>query len=394
MSQEAARQYLTQARPRYQKASRREKWRILTEFCLVTGYTRKHAIRLMNATGPAGGKRPGPARKYSLELIGPLKTLWMRMGQPCSKRLKSALPQWLPFYIARFPEKLSEEQAALLMRASPSTLDRLLKAVRAHRGICATRAPTGQWYKSVIPIQAKDWNVTAPGNLQGDTVAHCGNRLEGMFVNTLTLTDIHTSWTETRATWGKSAVAIIEALKDIEKSLPFGVNSMKFDSGTEFMNYGVISHLRSEGPGIRPKKIQVLRSRPYKKDDNCYVEQKNLTHVRQLIGYDRLDVQECTAILDTLYRDYWNPMMNYFLPAMKLVGKQRVGSKLKKTYDRPRTPYERVIESGALSEEEKAKLRERCSQLDPMALQEGLEKQMRLLFQTLRNRRRSLGFAA
>ena len=177
MSQEATRQYLAQARPRYQKAKRFEKWRILTEFCLISGYSRKHAIRLMNGKAGLRSRRSGPKPKYGPDLIRPLKELWFRMGQPCSKRLKQAIPGWLPFYRKRFP-LLTEVQAQLLLEISPATIDRLLKAVRAKRGLSATRTPSGQWYKSVIPIQAHDWNVKAPGHFQGDTVAHCGDRYE------------------------------------------------------------------------------------------------------------------------------------------------------------------------------------------------------------------------
>jgi hypothetical protein len=383
MSQEATREYLAKARPRYQKADRQEKGRILTEFCLITGVCRTHAMRLMNGKAGLRTQRSGPKPKYGPELIGPLKALWLRMGQPCSKRLRVAIPVWLPHYRKRHPD-LTEAQAKLLLEVSSSTIDRLLKPVRAKHGISATQAPSGQWYKSVIPVQAKDWNITEPGSLQGDTVAHCGDRLEGSFANTLTLTDIHTSWTETRACWTKGSSAIIEALKDIEKTLPFAIASIKFDSGSEFMNYGVISHLRSESTSIRPRRIEVLRSRPYKKDDNCYVEQKNLTHVRQLIGYDRIDVPECVAIMNRLYKQYWNPLQNFFLPAMKLVRKQRIGSRLKKTYDQPRTPYERALESPTLTDAAKVALREQYERLDPFELQEGVERELKLLFQALR----------
>jgi len=307
--------------------------------------------------------------------------------------MKKAIPGWLPHYQKRYPE-LTARQVELLLEMSSSTIDRLLKPVRTKRGISATRAPSGQWYKSVIPIQAKDWNVTTAGHLQGDTVAHCGDRLEGAFVNTLTVTDIHTSWTENRATWCKGASAIVEALKDIEKSLPFQVNSIKFDSGSEFMNYAVISHLRSEGTGIRANKIEVLRSRPYKKDDNCYVEEKNLTHVRQLIGYDRIDAMECVEIMNRLYREYWNRLQNFFMPAMKLVRKVRIGSRLKKTYDEPKTPYERVLETLTNDDQKRVALQVQYEALDPFVLQESLERELKLLFETLRKKRSSLKHAA
>jgi hypothetical protein len=303
------------------------------------------------------------------------------MGQVCSKRMKAAMPNWLPHYRKRNPW-LTDEQAVKLLRMSPATIDRLLAPVRAKRGLSATRAPTGQWYKSVIPIQAKDWNITKPGHLQGDTVAHCGDRLEGMFANTLTATDIFSAWTENRATWGKGAAAILDALKDIEKSLPFSIESFKFDSGSEFMNYGVITHLRSTV--TRPKAIEVLRSRPYKKDDNCYVEQKNLTHVRQLLGYERFGRAELVALINEIYMQYWNPLQNFFLPAIKLVRKTRIGSRLKKTYDEPKTPYQRLLDSADVSDESKANLRARYEALDPLALSEGLEKKLKEFFQELR----------
>ena len=391
MSQEALREYLSRVRPRYQKASRFEKSRILVEFCLSFGYSRKHAIRLMSGRAGVPGRRPGPKPRYEPELICPLRALWLATGQLCSKRLKAALPVWLPHYRRRHPE-LSDEQNGLLLTMSPATMDRLLKAVRAKRGISATRAPTGQWYKSIIPIQAKDWNVTAPGYMQGDTVAHCGTSLEGAFANTLTVTDVHTAWTENRATWCKGSVAIIAALGDIEKSLPFLLETIKFDSGSEFMNYGVINFLGQTATRARP--VRVIRSRPYKKDDNCYVEQKNLTHVRQLIGYDRIDVAECVEILNEIYRECWNPLANFFLPALKLVRKTRIGARLKKEYDKPRTPYRRLLECPELEEAKKAALRARYETLDPFVLQEQLEQKLKLLHQTLRRKTGTLNLAA
>lgn len=390
MSNEVKRTYLKQIRPRYREASRRQKGVILAEFCAVCGYSRKHAIRLLNGQAGLRQKPPGPRRRYGLELTGPLKRLWLAMGQPCSRRLKAGLPGWLPHYRRRHPE-LPDTDAALLVEMSPATLDRLLSPVRAKRGACAT-VPAAHWYRSVIPIQPKDWNVTRPGYLQGDTVAHCGEVLEGLFANTLTLTDIHTSWTENRATWGKASGPIIEALADIEKSLPFSLETIKFDSGSEFMNYGVINFLKQTA--TRPRPIHLVRSRPYKKDDNCYVEQKNYTHVRALVGYDRIDVRECVPILNALYRECWNPLANFFLPSIKLVRKTRIGARLKKEYDQPRTPYQRLLECADIPEGSKAGLRERYTSLDPFRLQEELQKRLKDLFQTLRRRTKKLGQAA
>jgi hypothetical protein len=214
----------------------------------------------------------------------------------------------------------------------------------------------------------------------------------GAFANTLTLTDVYSSWTENRATWGKGSTAVIEALEDIETALPFAIHTLKFDSGSEFMNYAMITSTRQTV--TRPHPIRVVRSRPYKKDDNCYVEQENLTHMRELIGYDRIDVAECASALNEIYRDYWNPLANFFLPALKLLRKTRIGSHLKKEYDAPRTPYERVLECPDLSEQAKAILRARYERLDPFTLREALDRKLKLLFETLRRKSGSVRRAA
>lgn len=381
MSHEVKKQYLNQIKGRYKNSTKKQKQLILTEFCIVCLYSRKHAIRLLNGQCQPRSHRTGPRAKYPKELIKPLKTLWFAMGQVCSKRMKAALPAWLPHYRRRHPE-LSDEHAVLLLQISPATIDRLLKPIRAKRGLSTTTAPTGQWYKNVIPIKPHDWDVTKPGHLQGDTVAHCGDTTEGTYVNTLTLTDIHTSWTENRATWGKGSGGIIEAVKDVERALPFQISSIKFDSGTEFMNHGLISHLRSTA--IRAKAIDLFRSRPYRKNDNCYVEEKNLTHVRQLLGYERFDRSALVPLLNEIYTQYWNPLQNFFLPAIKLERKTRIGSQIKKEYDKPRTPYQRLLESADVVEESKAKLKEHYASLDPFSLTEALELKLKEFFQALR----------
>jgi hypothetical protein len=392
MSNEVKKAYLSSFQSRYQKASKSEKSRLLTDFCTLMEYcSRKHASRVLSGALPGRAKRPGAQPKYTVDLIKPLKALWIGMERMCSKRMVAAMPDWLPHYKKRHPE-LTPEQEAKLLKISAATIDRLLRPVRAKKGLSSTQAPAGTWYRSVIPIQPKDWNVTKPGHMQGDTVAHCGDSLHGAFANTLTLTDIHSEWTENRATWTKGSSGIIEAIRELEKSLPFTIYSMKFDSGSEFMNYGVINYLSQTT--VRAKPIQIVRSRPYKKDDNCYVEQKNLTHVRNLIGYDRIDVPECVEILNEIYRDYWNPLQNFFFPAIKLQRKTRIGSKLKKEYDDPRSPYQRLLGCADISDEAKRRLRERHESLDPFELQEGLQKKLKLLFETLRKQRSLLRNAA
>ena len=187
---------------------------------------------------------------------------------------------------------------------------------------CGTRSCAPR-IKNQIPIQAKDWNITEPGQqVQADPVAHCGNALAGTFANWLTLTDLCSTWTENQALWGKSSGRVIEAMRDIENALPFILRGFKSDSGSEFMNYELMTYFRENRPGIP---VQMTRSRPYKKDDNCYVEQKNFTHVRQLFGYVRLGDSDLIHLMNEIYRDYWGPLQNFFMPSQKLLRKTRIG---------------------------------------------------------------------
>jgi len=235
----------------------------------------------------------------------------------------------------------------------------------------------------------KDWNVTEPGYAQADTVSHCGEDASGAFASTLTLTDIDSHWTEMRATWTKRHGGIVDALRCIEKSLPFRLSTVKFDSGSEFMNYEVVNSLRRHGEGTRAKPITIYRSRPYRKNDNCYVEQKNLTHVRQFIGYDRIENQNATRLLNELYRDLWCPFLNFFMPTFKLIKKERIGSRIKKTYEKPRTPYERILASAAVTDEAKEALRLRYESLDPIELKYSIEEKLKLLMRIIREEKQS-----
>lgn len=387
MSNEAKDQYLNSIRDEYKKSKRREKSVILRHAMLVTGLSRKRIIRrLSQAPVPAEHRaRLGRKPRYGAEVMAPLKALWWLMEQPCGKRLKVLIPRLLPRYRKRNPA-LSDEIAKKLCSMSAATIDRFLKQIRVQRGICTTKAPSSSWYKSVVPMQAKDWNITAPGYAQADTVSHCGDSGSGTFASTLTVTDIDSHWTEMRATYTKHHKGIIRALRDVERTLPFGLHTIKFDSGSEFMNYDVVNFCRSFGPSYnRQKPIQVLRSRPYRKNDNCYVEQKNLTHVRQFVGYDRIESQRATDILDDLYRTLWCPFLNFFMPTFKLIRKERIGSRIKKTYELPKTPYERLLESTAISEEQKARLKEHYDQLDPFELKLQIEGKLKLLFEAIRS---------
>ena len=386
MSNEANTEYLNRVREEYKKAGRPEKSAILNHAIFVTGLTRKRLIRLLaEAPGKPTAKR-GRKKKYeSPELLEHLKRLWFLMEQPCGKKLKILIPRLLPGYRKRVPS-VTDEVASKLTAMSAATLDRFLKQIRIQRGLCTTKAPTSQWYKTAVPVQAKDWNITAPGFAQANTVSHCGESASGAFASTLTVTDLDSHWTEMRGVFTKHHTGIIQAIRDIEAQLPFQLTTLKFDSGSEFMNYGVVSFCKGFGPsyGGRVKPIEVLRSRPYRKNDNCYVEQKNLTHVRQFIGYDRIESRDATRLLNELYRDFWCPFLNFFMPTFKLLSKERLGSRIVKKYETPKTPYERLLESPSLSLEQKLALQARYAALDPFDLKVTIEEKLQLLIQTLR----------
>jgi len=356
---------------------------ILEEFVTVCGYSRKYAIRILNGdVDPLERKHRGRVVKYSGEVVYHLVRLWNAMGRPCSIRFKAALPEWIEFD----PDPILRENIhlrELVLGVSRAHLDRLLRPYRtsSERGLSSTRQGLKS-FRNRIPIEPKDWNVKGPGHVQSDTVAHCGNSLEGGFANTLTVTDIHTTWTETRGIWGKGAIRVIDAMREIEKALPFGITNFKSDSGSEFMNFELQNYFTSR----ENEPVRMTRSRPYKKDDNCYVEQKNFTHVREIFGYERIAQSDLVPLMNEIYAEYWCPLQNYFVPSMKILRKTRIGARIKKEYDQPRTPFQRLMECPEIAEERKEKIRKIRAGLNPFKLQEGLDQKLKAFQELLRQR--------
>src|SRR5208337_4542570 len=198
-----------------------------------------------------------------------------------------------------------------------------------------TTTKPGTLLRKQIPIKTNQWDESRPGFLEADTVAHCGDSLSGMFAYTIDCVDIATGWTEQRAVWGKGETDTLEQIKQIEKALPFPLLGFDCDNGGEFLNYHLLRHFTK-----RDKPVQFTRSRAYHKDDNAHVEQKNWTHVRQWLGYQRLDDPKVVPLLNNLYALEWRLFHNFFFPSVKLLSKQRVGSKTIKYHDSPKTPYQ------------------------------------------------------
>lgn len=372
MSQELKKEWLPKLQARYSRRSREGKSRMLDELCEDYRYERKYASKLLSGKlpVPSGRTHPGPERQY--DLIEPVvKAVWLTAEQPCGKRLVPILRQWLPYYEQRYG-RLSSRQRKLIRQVSAATLDRLLGPARAEhvgRGRCGTKP--GSLLRSEIPIRTGTWDLSRPGYLEADSVAHCGGSLAGDFIWSLTYTDILSGWTEGGAVWNKGAAGVLGATREVEERLPFGLLGFDSDNGGEFLNHHLWSYMRE-----RQAAVDFTRSRPYHSDDNAHVEQKNWTWARQLLGYGRLENPELVAPISALYREVWAPWQNFFLPCLKLQRKWREGSHWRKRYESPRTAYERLCEPGMLSRQERSRLKERYASLDPFALKEELERRL------------------
>ena len=381
MSPRSKNEYLEAIVKRYKKASKVQKHTILDEFCSATQYHRKHAIRLLRGfkrfTKPQP-KRRGPKPVYdSPELLKALRKIWLAANQPCSTRLKALLPLWLPSYGPTFGE-LPPQVRKTLQAISPATLDRLLKPVRVQykkRGRATTKP--GTLLRKQIPLKTNQWDETRPGFLEADTVAHCGDTVAGMFAFTVDCVDIATGWTEQRAVWGKGETGVLKQLQDIEQSLPFPLLGFDSDNGSEFLNYHLLRHFTD-----RKMPIQFTRSRAYHKDDNAHIEQKNWTHVRQWLGYDRLDNPQVVPLLNDLYTQEWRLFHNFFLPSGKLLAKERIASKTIRRYDPPKTPYQRIMESPLVTPAIKKQLTAQLKSLNPFHLRSAMEINLKKIFQT------------
>ena len=382
MGCQSRQEYLKTQRARYRRATRAQKSRILDEGCALFAVHRKSLIRALGRHKGHRGERRGPKPRYGPEVLGPLKAIWLAAQQPCSKRLRALLDVWLPHYERRYGALALEVRERLLI-ISPATIDRLLAPIRARRrkGLSATRA--ARHLEGQIPIRTRFQEVEGPGYFEADTVAHCGGSLAGAFVWSLTLTDIWSGWTENRAVWNRSSRQIVERIRDVEEDLAFEIEGFDSDNGKEFLNHDLLHYLRR-----RPVPVEFTRSRPYRKNDNAHVEQKQWTHVRQLLGYDRFEDRRLVGMINDLYAGEWRALQNYFLPTMQLISKQREGGHLRRYHSKPRTPYERLLESPKVSREGKDQLRREFQSLDPFALREAIETKLHAILRLARNQRK------
>jgi len=369
MSTQVREELLPRMRQRYMSRNKAGKGQIIDELCAQFDYTRKHAIKLLGAKSGWGGDpkvRKGRPALYDEGDREVLHKIWKNAEQPCGKRMVALLPQWLGYYEQEYG-KVPEERLKRLQRISAAQVDRLLARhkVAERRGRCGTKP--GGLLKHQIPIRTDNWDITKPGFLEADTVAHCGGSLEGSFVWSVTFTDIHSGWTANRAVWNKGAAGIVAATREVEAKLPFAILGFDCDNGSEFLNHHLVNYFCE-----RKTPVGFTRSRPFHKDDNGHVEQKNWTHVRQLFQYYRIEDPELLDQINTIYRDIWEPFHNFFSPSAKLIKKTRNGAQIKRRHDKPKTPCDRLLESPDITEEAKNILRETREKLNPFDLQRKL----------------------
>lgn len=371
----SVREYAASLRPRYRLASRRDKSGLLDEFCRITQRHRKVAISLLRHPPKRARRRAGRPRQYLSTLRPVLEQVWEASDYLCSKRLAPFLPELLTALERHDELGLSAEQRAALVRMSPATIDRLLRPVRRqyrHHGR-ATTSPSLAALRAQVPLRTfGEWANVAPGHLQADLLAHCGESVHGFYLTSLLAIDVATGWTALRAVWGKGHKRVGSAVHFVRQALPMPLHSLHTDNGGEFLNQVLVPWCRSEH-------IAFTRGRPYRKNDQAYVEQRNGAVLRRYIGYDRYSTRAAFTAL-TAVHELLHLYVNFFHPIRKLIFKERHGARVVKRYDRAQTPYRRLVASGVLTPDRSAALAAAYHQLNPLQLRADLQTRLTALW--------------
>lgn len=376
MSEKSRKEMLLAVRPQYQQAGLKEKKQILDGFVQASGYNRKHAVTLLNTRIVEKDRRErNRTQKYDAEVQQALISVWKAANKICSKRLIPFLPTLIPqmekFGHLNLPATVREK----LMGLSPATADRLLRQERQRQGKGKSTTRPGSLIKKQVAVRTfADWDDVVPGFLEADCVAHCGEVAKGQFLNTLTMTDIATGWTELVPLLTRTGTNVIEALSETKSLLPFSLLGFDSDNGGEFINEQVFDWCIEN-------EVTFTRSREYRKNDQAHVEEKNGSIVRRYVGYDRFEGFESWKVLSTLYR-ILRLFINFLQPSLQLQSKERDGGRVRKRYAKAKTPYQRVLDSKAVSEEVKVSLRKLFEKLDPVLLLEEIERMQQELWQT------------
>ena len=379
-------EYVKVLKQRYSKAKTKgEKSRILDEYCENTGQCRKYAIRRLRAADDAGCK-PNKKRKaiYDGAVKEALARVWEVFDHPCGQRLEPVLKTEVPRLRAMGELRICDEVADKLTRISSATIDRKLKHQRETLHLYRSRGGPRPAYllKQQIQVRLTQWDTSKVGYSEIDTVFHCGSSTLGEYINTLSATEISSGWWEGQAIMGKSQTRVFEALKRIRARTPFQWQGIDSDNGQEFINDILFRYCHGEG------QLEFTRSRANHKNDNAYIEEKNWTHVRKVVGYLRHDTLDELVVLNDLYADL-RLYKNLFQPVMKLVRKERIGGRVKRKYDQPKTPYQRLLESGQLTDKAQKDLRELYGGLNPVQLKRSLDAKLDQLYQAYQKKMRT-----
>jgi hypothetical protein len=362
---------------RYLKVDKKTKGLMLDEFCANTGYVRKYAIAILAAgydndlIAKAGRKRR--RKKYPNDVVAVIAKIWELLDYPCGTRLAPVLTENYQTLVRCKELPFKEEIASQLAIISPSTIDRRLKRTRQEKHLQKHRGTThpGSLLKNQIPIRLTDWSEARVGELEVDTVAHNGGDPSGQFAFTVDIVDIASGWSEQYCQLSKGEATTLKSLVDIEQSLPFKVVGLDSDSGGEFINWHLLKYCQAT-------KKYFTRSRPDRKNDNAFIEQKNRARVRRWVGFGRYDTLEQVNLINGLYRNELRLYANFFLPVMKIVSKEKINNSLcRKRYDRAKTPYRRLLASPQISQEKKDELTKLYLSLNPVELKQTIEEKVK-----------------
>jgi len=375
MTRSALEEYAAAVRSRYKAGGKADKGKILDEFCQTTGMHRKAAVRLLNQKAGPRPLRRGRRKHYTLETLALLIRLWEVGDRPCGKLLKPIIPVLLSALERHGEVAVPEEVRAQLLTISAASIDRLLR-IHKRAGL---RQPhrarsTPSSIQREVPLRTwSEWAGAPLGSVQADLVLHCGPSTEGFYLSTLCVIDVATGWTELQPVWGVGQQRVQAAIHQASRRLPFALKALHTDNGSEFLSRPLYTWCTAQG-------IRFTRGRPYRKNDQAYVEQRNYVAVRRLLGHDRLNSKQAYALLEQLY-GLLRLQLNFLRPVRKLVSKERSGAKVVKRYDQPQTPHQRVLRTERSSEATDATLQAVLERINPAELQRRIDELLRRLWQ-------------
>lgn len=372
MSQTSLKEYISRVRSRYGRMiGKQARSRLLDEVCAVSGWERKYASKVLRGVrrGGRGPGRGGAPRRYGAAETAALAHCWRHMEQPCGKRMAGMLPLWVSHM-----EGLDDGVGEKLLAMSAATIDRLLAKGKLGRRKKPLAPRSDSAIKALVEIRAERWATREVGWTEVDTVAHCGGDMGGSFVWSLTSVEIYSGWSEVRCVWNRGQAATLAGLREIEAAQPFGLRGIDSDGGGEFINHHLYGYLKERG-------IRQTRSRPYRKNDQAHVEQKNYTHVRQLLGYERLGHHELVGPINELL-EVWSRWKNLYCTTMEQLSATREGSKQKRRHvKKPQTPAQRLLGSGQLKEEQREWIQEQLAANNPFVMKARIEARLKGVWQ-------------